>query len=78
MSHAPAAPPLPTAQQWRAARAALGLTVREVAEAMEVSTPSIVKLEASGELRASVADRLRAAFEAHGVIFTPDGRGVSW
>lgn len=69
---------VPTASQWRAARAALGLTVREVAEEMDVSTPTIVKLEAGGEVRASVVERLRSAFEAGGVSFAPDGRGVSW
>ncbi|WP_158004080.1 hypothetical protein [Methylobacterium indicum] len=45
---------------------------------MDVSTPTIVKLEAGGEVRASVVERLRATFEARGVSFTPDGRGVSW
>jgi predicted transcriptional regulator len=78
MSHGPDALTLPTASQWRAARAALDLTVREVADAMDVSTPTIVKLEAGGEVRASLVDRLRAEFEARGVSFAPDGRGVSW
>ncbi|KMO12797.1 hypothetical protein QR78_26495 [Methylobacterium indicum] len=78
MSQQPSTPTVPTASQWRAARAALDLTVREVAGAMDVSTPTIVKLEAGGEVRASVVERLRATFEARGVSFTPDGRGVSW
>lgn len=78
MSHEPDALTIPTASQWRAARAALDLTVREVADAMDVSTPTIVKLEAGGEVRASVVNRLRAEFEARGVAFAPDGRGLSW
>lgn len=78
MSQQPDTLTVPTANQWRAARAALDLTVREIAEAMDVSTPTVVKLEAGGEVRASVVDRLRTEFEERGITFAPDGRGVSW
>jgi predicted transcriptional regulator len=69
---------LPSPAQCRAARSALSLTVLQAAHVTGVSHASIVKIEAGGEVRASVMDRLRAAFEAQGVTFAPDGRGVSW
>lgn len=64
--------------QCRAARAALKWTVIDTCAAAEISGNTLVKFEAGGEVRLSVADRLRAAFEAHGVTFAPDGLGLSW
>lgn len=78
MSHEHDAPPLPTPAQCRAARAVLELTVTDVCEAAEVSRGTLVKFEAGGEVRAVIGERLRVAFEARGVTFAPDGRGMSW
>lgn len=65
-------------EQCRAARAVLKLGVEAAGIAAEVAKNTVVKFEAGGKVRATVADRLRAAFEARGVTFSPDGRGVSW
>jgi AcrR family transcriptional regulator len=61
------------------ARAALQLGVRELAAEAKVSPATIVRFEASGELRERTVDAIRAAFEAAGVIFIAgngDGPGV--
>lgn len=71
-------PPIISPEQCRAARAVLGMTVAGLYEASGVALGSVVKFEKGGEVRASVADRLRSAFEARGITFAPDGRGVSW
>lgn len=71
-------PPLISPEQCRAARAVLAMTVLDACAAGDVSTKTLVKFEGGGEVRASVAERLQAAFEARGVTFAPDGRGVSW
>ena len=65
-------------EQCRAARAVLGLTVAALYEISGAALNTIVKFEKGGEVRASTADRLRAAFEARGIAFAPDGRGLSW
>ena len=78
MSHDHDAPTLPTPAQCRAARSVLDWTVTDACEAAEVSRGTLVKFEAGGEVRAVIGDRLRAAFEARGVSFAPDGRGLSW
>lgn len=69
---------IPSPAQCRAARSVLGLTVLNVVAEVDVSSKTLVKLEAGGEVRAAIADRLRAAFEARGVAFAPDGKGLSW
>lgn len=71
-------PPLISPEQCRAARAVLNLTVAALYEASGVALGSVVKFEKGGEVRASVAERLRAAFEARGVVFAPDGLGLTW
>ena len=78
MNHDQARPISPTPEQFRAARAVLGLTALETCAAADVSNKTLVKIEAGGEVNASIAARLRGAFEAQGVVFAPDGRGVTW
>ena len=78
MSCVPPAPAPISPEQCRAARAVLGLTVAALYEASGVALGSVVKFEKGGEVRASVVDRLRQAFEARGVGFKPDGLGLSW
>ena len=59
------------------ARAALQLGVRELAVKAKVSPATIVRFEASGELRERTIDAIRAALEAAGVEFTNgDSPGV--
>lgn len=78
MNQSSDAPLIPSPAQCRAARAALGLTVLDVSEAAAMSNKTLVKFEAGGEVRTSSADRLRDLFEARGVTFALDGRGLSW
>ena len=71
--------PMPISpEQCRAARHVLKMTVLDVCDASDLAKNTVVKLEAGGEVRASVAERLRAVFEARGISFAPNGRGVSW
>lgn len=78
MSQAKDAPSIISPEQCRAARAVLRMTFVDTTTAADVSEPTLAKFEAGGEVRHSIASRLRAAFEARGVVFVPDGRGVSW
>lgn len=64
-----------TAAQSRMARAALGLGVRDLAKAAEVSPDTIARLERGEELRASTVATIRAALEAAGVEFIPENGG---
>ena len=52
------------------ARAALQLGVRELAAKAKVSPATIVRFEASEELRERTVDAIRSALEAAGVEFT--------
>jgi transcriptional regulator with XRE-family HTH domain len=61
---------LMNAAQCRMARAALQLGVRDLAKMAKVSPATVVRLEASGELRERTVDALRAALESAGVEFT--------
>jgi hypothetical protein len=58
------------AAQCRMARAALQLGVRELAAKAKVSPATIVRFEASEELRERTVDAIRTALEAAGVEFT--------
>jgi transcriptional regulator with XRE-family HTH domain len=58
------------AVQCRMARAALQLVVRELAAKAKVSPATIVRFEASEELRERTVDAIRSALEAAGVEFT--------
>lgn len=61
----------------RAARGLLKWSIRELADASGVSTPTIVKLEADDPIGEGTAEKLRSAFAAHGVEITNgDGTGA--
>ena len=65
--------------QSKMARAALGLTVRGLAELAGVSHDTIVRMEAGQELKPRTLDAIRAALESAGVIFVDEngeGPGV--
>ena len=65
------------ASQCRMARAALGLTVRQLAEQAQVSHDTIVRIEGSqGDLKASTVAKVQKALEALGIEFTMDKAGV--
>jgi transcriptional regulator with XRE-family HTH domain len=63
------------AAQCRMARAALQLGVRELAAVAKVSPATIVRFEASGELRERTVDALRSALEAAGIEFIAENGG---
>jgi transcriptional regulator with XRE-family HTH domain len=56
--------------QSRMARAALKLTVRELAKMAQVATGTIVRLEAGETLQPRTIDVIRNALEKAGVVFT--------
>lgn len=61
------------------ARAALSLGVRELAEAAQVSTSTITRLENGEELKPRTVAAIQAILEGSGVIFIPsngEGPGV--
>ncbi|NJL09130.1 MAG: helix-turn-helix domain-containing protein [Methylacidiphilales bacterium] len=57
------------------ARAALGLTVRGLADAAGVSHDTIVRFEAGEELKPRTVDAIRRALEAAGVEFIAENGG---
>jgi transcriptional regulator with XRE-family HTH domain len=59
-----------TAAQCRMARAALKLEVRQLADAANVSTSTIVRFERGEVLLLRTVDAIRGALEAKGVEFT--------
>ena len=63
------------AVQCKMARAALGLGVREVAEAAKVSPDTVVRLERGEALRERTVDAIRAALEAAGIDFIAENGG---
>jgi predicted transcriptional regulator len=56
--------------QSRMARAALKLSVRELAKMAQVATGTIVRLEAGETLQPRTIDVIRQALEKAGVVFT--------
>lgn len=65
-------------RQVKAARALLGWSQRDLADASGISEPTVKRLEASdGELggRAGTADAIRSCIEAAGVEFIPENGG---
>ena len=56
--------------QSRMARAALKLSVRELAKMARVATGTIVRLEAGETLQPRTIDVIRQALEKAGVVFT--------
>lgn len=56
--------------QMRMARAALGISVRELSEMAAVAESTILRFETNkGGLHAATLDKIRAALETGGVIF---------
>lgn len=67
------------AVQSKMARAALGLTVRDLAASAGVSHDTIVRFEAGEELKPRTVEAIRRALEEAGVIFVAEngeGPGV--
>ena len=64
------------AAQCRMARAAIGLGVRDLAAAANVSPNTIARLERGEDLKDATLAAIRAALEAAGVIFIDEnGQG---
>nr|WP_202618001.1 helix-turn-helix transcriptional regulator [Aureimonas leprariae] len=61
--------------QCRMARAALGLGVRELAKAAEVSPDTVARLERGEELKERTVAAIQAALEAAGVEFIAENGG---
>jgi Helix-turn-helix. len=61
--------------QCKMARAALGLGVRELAEAAQVSPDTIARLERGEELKPRTIAAVQSALEAAGVEFIPENGG---
>lgn len=64
-------------EQLRAARALLGLSQKQLAEIVGVSTMTIKRAEGTGKPEATteVMERIRAALENAGVEFIPENGG---
>lgn len=61
---------MPTPEQIRMARAGLGISVRELAEASDVAESTILRFETGkGGMQTGTLARLRSALEAEGVVF---------
>jgi transcriptional regulator with XRE-family HTH domain len=66
-----------TLEQYRMAKAALDLTVIELASLAKVSTNTLVRFERGERLTERTMQRVQAAFETAGIEFIPeDGGGV--
>jgi transcriptional regulator with XRE-family HTH domain len=63
------------AAQCKGARAMLGLGVRDLAKAAEVSSNTVSRLERGEELGARTVAAIRAALEKAGVEFIPENGG---
>lgn len=61
--------------QCRLARVALGWGVRELAEAANVSTQTVSRLERGEDLRPATHERIKTVLEEAGIIFISDDRG---
>ncbi|WP_292223537.1 helix-turn-helix transcriptional regulator [Mesorhizobium sp.] len=57
------------------ARAALGWGVRELAEAAQVATQTVTRLEQGDRLKPKTLQAVRAAFEAAGIEFIAENGG---
>ena len=58
-----------TGTQIRMARAAVGWSVRELAEKAKINPNTVSRIENGGDALGSTLDRLQAALEVAGVIF---------
>ncbi len=63
-----------TPEQYRMARAALKLSVRDVATMADVSTNTLTRLENGEELKPRTLEAIRNALEKAGVEFTNGDR----
>lgn len=57
------------------ARAALGWTVRELAERAAVARYTVTRFEVGERLRPRTIDAIKRCFEQHGIEFIGNGRG---
>jgi len=64
-----------TAGQIRAARALIGMTQAELAEASGVSLPTIKRIETGADAKVSTVEALRSALATAGVEFLPENGG---
>lgn len=62
-----------TAPQWRMARAAVKIGIRELAKLASTSVNSVVNIEKGVYVHYSITDRIRKALEKKGVEFTENG-----
>jgi transcriptional regulator with XRE-family HTH domain len=62
-----------TAEQSRMARAALGWSIRETADRVQVGVNTLSRFESGGRAYTSTADALRSAYEVAGVEFVARG-----
>lgn len=61
--------------QCKMARVALGWGVRELAEAADVATQTITRMEKGDRLKPQTVLAIRAALEAAGIEFIPENGG---
>jgi transcriptional regulator with XRE-family HTH domain len=61
--------------QCRLARVAVGWGIVHLAEAANVSTHTVKRIERGERLRAKTVDKIRAVLEAAGIEFLPDDGG---
>ena len=64
------------ATQCRMARAGLGWTLDDLAEASEVNRRTILNFENDGPASQSSLEKLRSAFEGEGIVFIERGTYV--
>ena len=63
----------------RAARAVLGLTTKELADAAGISINPVTRLERDKGVHKASADSIQLALEAKGIEFLNSGqRGIRW
>lgn len=62
-----------TAQQLRMARAALSLTIAQLAKASGISATSIAAIERGGDFRSSTMRSIEASLRKQGAVFGADG-----
>ena len=64
-----------TAEQLRMARAAVKLSVRELAEKADVTPNTVSRIENGGDAMASTLSKLRDVLEREGIEFIPENGG---
>lgn len=69
-----------TGRQIRAARDLLGISISNMAERFDVQPSTIIRAEATDDepaITIAQAARIQHMFEKRGIVFEPDGIGVS-